>query len=42
VVKVELERPRQLSQMNTPAYVDAVDRVRRSLFGDMHGMLADG
>jgi NitT/TauT family transport system ATP-binding protein len=41
LVKVEIERPRRLAQMNEPAFVDAVDRVRRSLFGEMHGMLAD-
>jgi NitT/TauT family transport system ATP-binding protein len=41
-VPVEIERPRRLSQMNAPAFVAAVDRVRTSLFGDQVGMLNDG
>jgi NitT/TauT family transport system ATP-binding protein len=41
-VRVELERPRRLAQMNAPDFVAAVDRVRTGLFGDQIGMLQDG
>jgi NitT/TauT family transport system ATP-binding protein len=41
-VPVEIDRPRRLSQMNAPAFVSAVERVRTSLFGDQLGMLNDG
>jgi NitT/TauT family transport system ATP-binding protein len=41
VVEVEVERPRRLSQMNSPEFAQAVDRVRTSLFGDALGMLDD-
>jgi len=41
-VHVEIDRPRRLSQMNAPAFVTAVDRVRSSLFGDQMSMLSDG
>jgi NitT/TauT family transport system ATP-binding protein len=40
-IAVEIDRPRRLSQMNAPAFVAAVDRVRNSLFGDQVGMLAE-
>ncbi|MEN3951220.1 ABC transporter ATP-binding protein [Iodidimonas sp. SYSU 1G8] len=39
VVEVDIERPRRLSQMNGPEFTEAVERVRRSLFGDAMGML---
>lgn len=39
IVEVEVERPRRLSQMNSPAFAEAVERVRTSLFGDDLGML---
>jgi NitT/TauT family transport system ATP-binding protein len=42
MVPVEIDRPRRLSQMNAPAFVAAVDRVRNSLFGDQVSMLSDG
>jgi len=41
-VPVEIDRPRRLSQMNAPAFVSAVERVRTSLFGDQLGILSDG
>ena len=41
-VPVALDRPRRLPQMSVPAFVDAVDRVRNSLFGDQVGMLSGG
>ncbi len=41
-VTVAIDRPRRLSQMNAPAFVSAVERVRTSLFGDQLGMLNDG
>ncbi len=41
IVEVDLPRPRKLSQMNSPAFADAVNRVRTSLFGDALGMFGD-
>jgi NitT/TauT family transport system ATP-binding protein len=41
IVEVELERPRKLSQMNSAAFTDAVNRVRTSLFGEALGMFGD-
>jgi NitT/TauT family transport system ATP-binding protein len=41
-VPVAIDRPRRLSQMSSPAFVSAVDRVRDSLFGDQMSMLSDG
>jgi NitT/TauT family transport system ATP-binding protein len=40
-VRVPLDRPRRLKQMNDPAFAAAVDRVRTSLFGEQVSMLQD-
>jgi NitT/TauT family transport system ATP-binding protein len=41
VVEIEIERPRRLALMDTPAFAEAVERVRHSLFGDSLDMLDD-
>jgi NitT/TauT family transport system ATP-binding protein len=41
VVDIDIERPRRLALMDTPAFADAVERVRHSLFGDSLDMLDD-
>ena len=41
VVEVGIERPRRLSQMDSPEFAEAVNRVRASLFGDALEMFGD-
>jgi NitT/TauT family transport system ATP-binding protein len=41
VVEVDLERPRNIDQMNDPAFASMVNRVRQCLFDQQSGKIGD-